>query len=182
MFIVVGISQFSRYNISGQPIFAKTPVLFFFAGAFWVIGGVRVGGLQKLPPPVTAPVFDAVIRPLPGEQEGFGAGWFAVSGQITRWWTGTRWSPYVVQKVGVRPTQYGPRAYRASMIVGGVLAGLGVLAALLGFALVGAVGWWAAAIAVIPGMVFVFTGGLVMRLIYIRRYTMILPPQAPPLS
>ncbi|WP_417512216.1 DUF2510 domain-containing protein [Microbacterium sp.] len=180
VFIVLAISQYSTYSLSGEPVFAFTPVLFFIAGILWLIGGIRVTRVQKLAVPTTAPVFDPLTRPLPGEVEGAGAGWFPVSGQIARWWTGAQWSPYIAQKFGVRPTQYGPRAYRNSMILGWVLVGLGVLAALLGVAFVGALGW-AAAVVIIPAGVFAFVGGLVLLMVYIRRYTMILPPQAPPL-
>ncbi|WP_441905869.1 DUF2510 domain-containing protein [Microbacterium sp.] len=180
VFIVLGISQYSTYTVSGQPVFAVTPILFFIAGVLWLIGGLHAGGLKKLPAPSTVPVFDAVTRPLPGEVEGAGAGWFPVSGQVGRWWTGARWSPYIAQKFGVRPTQYGPRAYRTSMIIGWVLVGLGVLAAVFGFAFVTALGWMAAAV-VFPGLVLSLVGGAVTLTVYLRRYTMVLPPQAPPL-
>src|SRR5690606_39052495 len=134
-----------------------------------------------LPAPSTAPVFDPSTRPLPGEVEGAGAGWYPVSGQVTRWWTGTRWSSYIGQKVGVRPTHSGERSYRLSMAVGWVLAGLGVLGALIGIVLSMTMDRWAGAAVLIPCVVFVIVAAIVLPLVYSRRYTMILPQQAPPL-
>lgn len=183
VFIVLAISQFSTAGLgSGQPMFRFTSVMFLIAGVLALIGGFRTRQLSGLPAPSAAPVFDASTRPLPGEVEGAGSGWFAVSGQITRWWTGTRWSPYVNQKFGVRPTQQGARAYRMSMVIGGVFAGLGLIAAVLGFVLIYAMDRWTGVAVLIPGLIAVLVGGLVLVLTYVRRYTLILPPQAPPLS
>lgn len=182
VFIVLGITQFSTNGLSGQPFFAFTPFLFLVAGALWLIGGFRTRQLSTHPAPSTAPVFDAATRPLPGEVDGAGAGWFAVSGQVTRWWTGTQWSPYVGQKIGVRPTQHGERSYRVSMIMGWVFAILGSIGTVLGFVLIYALDRWVGVAIVVPGLIGVVIGGLVLALTYIRRYTMILPPQAPPLA
>ncbi|MGP6169717.1 DUF2510 domain-containing protein [Microbacterium sp. A204] len=180
MFIVLSVSQFGIYQLLDEPLFTLAPFLFLIAGILWLIGGIHASRVRKLAAPTTAPVFDPLTRPLPGEIEGAGAGWFPVSGQIARWWTGAQWSPYIAQKFGVRPTHYGSRAYRNSMILGWVLVGLGVLATLLGVVFVGAVGW-AAAVIIIPAVVFAFVGGVVLLMVYIRRYTLILPTQAPPL-
>lgn len=180
VFILLGFTQFSTYSLSGQPVFVITPALFFVAGVLWLVGGLRVSRLKKLPEPTTAPVLDAVVRPLPGEAEGAGAGWFPVAGQIARWWTGVRWSPYIAQKFGVRPSQYGPRSYRASMNVGWILTGLGVLGAAFGVAAVGALGWWTAAVIIVPALVIALAAGAVLLTTYLRRYAMILPTQPPP--
>lgn len=183
VFIVLGITQFSTAQfLDGQPFFAFTPVLFLVAGALWLIGGFRTRQLTAHPAPSTPPVFDASIRPLPGEAEGTGAGWFAVSGGTRRWWTGARWSPYIHQRIGVRPTQYGERAYRIALSVGWVFAGLGALGTVLGFVLIYALGRWVGVAIVVPGLIGLLIGGLVVVLTYIRRYTMILPSQAPPLD
>lgn len=178
-FIVLSIAQFANSSRSEISFFAVAPLFFLVAGVLWLAGGVRVSQTRKHPAPQTVPIFDPSTRPLPGEVEGAGAGWYAVSGQITRWWTGARWSQYVGQKFGVRPTHAGPRAYRVSMILGWVFVGLAVLAAVLGFGMIATIGTlWGIAIA-IPALVFGLVGALVLVLTYVRRYTMIVPPQAP---
>jgi hypothetical protein len=181
VFIMLGVTQFSTYTLySGQPFFAFTPVLFLAAGVTWLIGGFRARRLTKLPAPTTPPVFVASARPLPGEVEAAGAGWFAVSGGVTRWWTGTRWSPYIQQRIGVRPTQSGERAYRISLALGWVFAGLGALGTVLGFLLIYALGRWVGVAVVVPALIAGVIGALVLVLTYIRRYAMILPPHSPP--
>src|SRR5690606_37147345 len=150
-------------------------MMFLVAGVIWLIGGVHVTRVRKLPAPRTAPVFDASARPLPGEVVGSAAGWYPVSGPVVRWWTGARWSAYVGQKVGVRPTQYGPRSYRASLIIAGVITAVGVVATVLGFLLIFAAGQTAGLGLVIPGMIALVAGLLVLLLVYVRRHTLILP-------
>lgn len=182
VFIALGISQFSTSSLSGQPIFAFSSFLFLVAGALWLVGGFRTRQLTTQPAPSTAPLFDASIRPLPGEVEGADAGWFAVSGSVRRWWTGARWSPYIHQRFGVRPTQHGERAYRISMIIAWVFAILGVIGTALGFALIYALDRSVGVAIVVPGLIGVMVGGIVLSMTYVRRFTMILPSQAPPLS
>lgn len=183
VFIALSITQFSTSQfIEGQPFFAFTPMLFLVAGALWLIGGFRTRQLTARPAPSTPPVFDPSTRPLPGEVEGDGAGWFAVSGSARRWWTGARWSPYSHQRIGVRPTQHGERSYRVSMIIGWVFAMLGTIGTVLGFVLIYALDRWVGVAIVVPGLIGVLVGAIVLPMTYVRRYTMILPPHAPPLS
>lgn len=181
VFIVLAITQLSTRSFSDQPFFTFLPVLFLVTGVLWLIGGWRMSQLSKQPAPSTVPVFEPSTRPLPGEVEGAGAGWFAVSGFVTRWWTGTRWSEYVGQKFGVRPTQYGDRTYRVSMIIGWILAVLGVIGTVLGFVLIYALDRWVGTSIVIPAMICILIGGILLPIIYLRRYTLILPPTPPPL-
>lgn len=181
VFVVLSVTQFGTYSLAGQPFFAVTPVLFLLSGILWLIGGLRVGQLKKLPAPATMPVFDPSVRPLPGEVEGSGAGWFPVAGQVTRWWTGAQWSSYVGQKFGVRPTHSGRRAYRASMAVGWVFAGLGVLGTVVGIIVIGVLGRWEGLAVVIPAVIAVVIALLVLLLTHIRRFTLIHPPHAPQL-
>ncbi|MGM7699868.1 DUF2510 domain-containing protein [Microbacterium sp. A84] len=181
LFIALGLMQFGLYSVSSSSNSAFLPVLTLAAGAIWLIGGVHTSQLRKLPVPQTAAVFDPSARPLPGEVEGVGAGWYPVAGQVTRWWTGTRWSWYIGQKFGVRPGHAGPRGYLISVIAGGVLAGFGVLGVLLGITLIGALGAiWGVAI-IIFGVFMVLMGGLILLLTRFRRFAMILPPGPPPL-
>lgn len=181
MFITLGFVQFGTYNLSGQPFFSITPVLFFISGAVWLVGGFQTNRLRSLPAPRTVPVFDPSTRPLPGEVENVGAGWYPVSGQVARWWTGNQWSWYVAQKYGVRPTHSGPRGYRVAMILGWILIAVGVSGILLGLFAMPALGTPIGLTFAVPGVVLAVAGGLVLPLVHTRRYTMILPTKAPPL-
>lgn len=179
VFIVLSISQFSLYRLLDEPMFTFVPLLLLVAGVLWLIGGVRVGAVRKLPMPTMGQVFDAASGPIPGKVEGAGAGWYPVAGQVSRWWTGARWSPYVAQKFGIRPTHHGPRAYRTSMIIGWVIVGVGVLAAFFGAAFAAAVGRWAGTAFILPAVVFTAAGGAVLLTSYLRRYAVILPSYSP---
>jgi hypothetical protein len=180
MFIVLGATQFGTYTrYFDQSLLIFTPVLLFVVGFLWLFSGVRARRLTKLPAPTTLPVFVASTRPLPGEVEEADAGWYSMSGQVTRWWTGARWSPYIQQKLGVRPTHSGERAYRISMITGWIFAGLGALGTVLGFILIYALVWWVGAAIVVAALLGGVVGGLMVVFTCIRRYTMILPPHAP---
>lgn len=180
-FITLAVAQLSTGSLIGQPFFGIAPVLFFISGVLQLVGAFQTNRLRKLPVPRTVPVFDPSTRPLPGEVESAGAGWYPVSGQVARWWTGTQWSWYVGQKFGVRPTHSGPRGYLISMIIGGVLACVGVLGVVLGITVAVAGGVVAATFLLVVGAIGVLAGGLILPLVHARRYTMILPTKAPPL-
>lgn len=181
-FLVLGVTQLSTYNFTGQAFFAVTPALFFLSGVLWLIGGMYVTRLKKLPTPSTTAVLDPRTLPLAGEVEGPSAGWYPVAGTVRRWWTGVRWSEYIGQKIGVRPTHSGARGYRIGMGVGWGITGLGALGTVLGFALIFALDGWIAAAIIVPSVVFALAGGAVLLSVHLRRYTLIIPPQPPVLS
>lgn len=181
LFIALGLMQAGLYSLASESNLGILPVLTLAIGAIWLIGGIHSHRLRTLPVPRTAPVFDPSSRPLPGEVEGADAGWYPVSGQVTRWWTGARWSWYIGQKFGVRPGHAGPRGYRVSMVAGWILAGLGALAVLLSIALIGALGAIGGVAIIIFGVFMMLMSGLVLLLVRARRFVMILPPEAPPL-
>lgn len=179
-FIVLGLSQVTAYSLVGQVTLIASSAIFFVTGAIWLICGVHGTQVHKLAAPQTTPVYDASIRPLPGEADSQNAGWYPVFGQVTRWWTGTQWSSYIAHRSGVRPIYGGPRGYAIVMVVGWVLVGLGALAVLFGFAMIGPLGIVIAIIIIACAGVLVLMGGLVLLLMWMRRYMMILPPQPPP--
>jgi hypothetical protein len=184
VFLVLASTQLTIGLASRQGFASITPALFFAVGVIWIVGGIRTRRVRKSPPPQGAPVFDPSTRPLPGEVEADGAGWYAVAGQVTRWWTGARWTWYVGQRYGVRPGHIGPRGYFVSMITGAVLAGIGVLALLAGIlmaAFVGGdpVGGVIGVVLIVVGVILALMGGLVLLLIHSRRFSLILP-KAPP--
>lgn len=185
LFLVIGLMQFGTAAL-GSRSFGTTGLLFLIVGAVWLIGAMHTSGLRKKPAPQSGAVQPDVVRPLPGEAEGAGAGWYPVAGQVTRWWTGTRWSWYIGQKYGVRPGHAGPRGYRVSMILGWVMAGVGVLALLAG--LIGVLTFQSTMLlaafgagALVFGVIIALLGGLILLLTHQRRYMMILPTKAPPL-
>lgn len=181
LFIVLGVLQSAAYSLSGDLFFVAAPMLFVVTGVVAIAGGAHSSAVRKLPTPQTAPVFDPSTRPLPGEVEGDGAGWYPVAGQVGRWWTGTRWSWYVAQKFGVRPGQEGPLGYRISMMAGWACAGIGALGVVFGILMAAALDVFAGVLIVIVAGILVLGGGLVLLVVYLRRYALILPEKAPPL-
>ncbi|MGO2685184.1 MAG: hypothetical protein ACTIAA_13225, partial [Microbacterium sp.] len=180
VFILLAISQWSTYNLSGQPFFIFVSVLFVFTGIVWLIGGIQAARLKKLPRPSTVPVFAPSTRPLPGETDGPGAGWYSVTGQVSRWWTGTQWSAYVGQRLGVRPTHAGRRGYRVSMAVGWAFVGFGAVGAVVGIIMISVLGRWEGMAVLFVAAIVLIAGAFLLPLMYTRRYTMILPSRPPP--
>jgi hypothetical protein len=183
VFLVLGLTQFTLGLASRQGFAFITPVLFFAVGVIWLIGGIHTRLVQSAPAPQGPPFFDPSTRPLPGEVEADGAGWYAVAGRVTRW-TGARWTWYIGQRFGVRPGHLGPRGYLVSMITGAILAGLGALAILAGIIMAAfaggePVGSVIGVVLIVVGVILALMGGLVMLLIHSRRFSMILP-KAPP--
>lgn len=108
VFLSLGSVQFLLGRISTGLPFAGIPM--FLLAALWIAIAIQTTVVQRIPAPTTAPLTLDVFRPLPGEQEGPGAGWYPLAPAASRWWTGTRWSQYTNSKVGIRPTFHGPRA------------------------------------------------------------------------
>lgn len=149
---------------------------------FYFVGAINVGRIRRLPPPASAPMVRDVIRPLPGEQEGPGAGWYRVTGGIQRWWTGRRWSWYTASKYGPRPAYVGPRVYRIQVGFGLGIIGLGILSGITGLVL--AVVYPAAAVLIVIGAIVVgglllITGGIYLAMTWFRRDALILPKRPP---
>ncbi|MGN8026336.1 DUF2510 domain-containing protein [Microbacterium sp. 22242] len=129
LFLLVGVSQLL---ISFSTGYFGSGIPFIALGALWLVIAARTSALRRMPAPATAPVFPDFVRPLPGEQEGAGAGWYPVARTGSRWWTGTRWAEYVVTRFGIRPTFHGRRAILATRIMVWIFLGMGVLCALAG--------------------------------------------------
>ena len=188
LFIVVAIMQLGNAALTDVGVFSGSAVLFLIAGLIWLIAGFHSRGVRRKPVPQSDPIWPDAVRPLPGEVEGPGAGWYPMHGRVTRWWTGVRWSWYVGQKFGVRPGHSGPRGYLVSRILGWAMTGLGALSLVVGVlgiivdshghGLWGRLGFFG----VVFGVVMLLLGGLVLLLVHHRRYSLILPPQAPPLG
>jgi hypothetical protein len=151
--------------------------------ALWFAIAAQSQAVRRIPPPTGDAVVVDVLRPLPGEQEGPGAGWFPLAPRFTRWWTGTRWSQYTGTVYGVRPTFQGERAYRILLIMSWILVGLGVLALLAGIVLMAVAAeslWTAIGVIVIIGGVLIVVLGLVILLLSRYQRRVLLLPTNPP--
>lgn len=181
LFFAVSAMQFVGMSVGGG--FAASGVVFALLGVLMMTGGARTFSLQKLAPPQTAPVFGDAVRPLPGDQEGPGAGWYPVAGQVSRWWTGARWSWYIAVRHGVRPGFAGPRGYLVQRVLGWVLVGIGVLSAAAGIALAflpGALGVGMLVFGLVFGILMLALGVFVLITAHVRRFAFVLPPGPPP--
>jgi hypothetical protein len=166
----------------------------YFAGiamaavaALWFAIAAQTTAVRRIPAPATGPAVLDALRPLPGEQEAPGAGWYPVAPRATRWWTGARWSQYTNTASGIRPTFHGPRAYRTLVVMSGVVAAAGALALVAGILLlvVGAASASSALPSVI-GVVVLLAGilfGAVAVVVFVSTRTqgrILLPPAGPP--
>lgn len=151
--------------------------------ALWIAIAVQSQAVRRIPAPTGDAVVIDSVRPLPGEEEGPGAGWFSLTPRFTRWWTGTRWSQYTGTVYGVRPTFQGARAYRVLLIMSWILVGVGVLALLAGILLI-AVGAdslsTAIGVIVIIGAVLIVVLGFVILLLTHYQRRVLLLPAIPP--
>ncbi len=181
--IVVGILS---------PALALAGIPTLVIAAVWLVIAVQTTAVRRIPKPVTAPIVIDAVRPLPGESEGAGAGWYRVSAGATRWWTGTRWSQYMGSVYGIRPTFHAATAMRTLKGVAVGVIALAVLAVVIGVALVvtdaivlGGVGDAAFSVTVIGWAVA--AGGLLIGLVgagvvAVTRFQMrtLLMPASPP--
>lgn len=185
LFSALAMLQLFSALISRSPGNFVFPVLLLSAAVIWFVGAAYSSGVRKLPAPQSAPIVDAVVQPLPGEVEGPGAGWYPMTRQVSRWWTGSRWTWYIGMKFGPRPGHAGPRGYLASMIVGWCVAALAVIGVIV--AVVGGV----MAQSPVTGFMIVFgimiavvmggLGAFTLLLTRSRRNALLLPTTPPPL-
>ncbi|WP_447911563.1 DUF2510 domain-containing protein [Microbacterium phyllosphaerae] len=185
LFVVLGMLQLFAALVTQNPGNFVFPVLLLSVAVIWFVGAAYSSGVRKLPAPQSAPIVDPVVRPLPGEVEGPGAGWYPMTRQVSRWWTGSRWSWYIGTKFGPRPGHAGPRGYLTSMIVGWCVAGLAVAGLIV--AVLGSVieqGLYSGAMIAIGIIVTLLFGGLAafaLLLTRSRRNALLLPTTPPPL-
>lgn len=184
VFFVLAMLQLSAAFATRSTGNLVLPVLLLAAAVIWIVGAGYTRGLRRVAAPQTAPVVDPVARPLPGEVEGPDAGWYPMTGQVSRWWTGSRWSWYIASKVGARPGHTGPRGYLVSMIAGWVIAAIAVVGLIV--AVAGAVmeqGWYSGgmiAIGIIVALIFGGLAAFALLLTRSRRNAMLLPSTPPP--
>lgn len=185
VFVALGSVQFTLGIVSPTVSFAGFPMLLL--AALWFGIAIQTSAVLRIPVPTTAPLMTDAFRPLPGEQEGPGAGWYPISGTASRWWTGARWSQYTNTKFGIRPTFHAPQAQAALRWVGIGVFALAAIALVIGvfFIVIGAndpsdyassvIGW----VTAVGAVIFAGLGALVFAM---TRYQMrlLFPPSEPP--
>jgi len=139
VFLALGLMQAGLAGVSQAGGYLFPGLGMFMLSVLWFLQAAAGFGLRRIPAPSSAPAYPDLVRPLPGEQEGYGAGWYAMTPRVTRWWTGARWSEYTASNFGVRPNFHGARSVRIFLAVVWVFVGLGsalLLAGILTFAVV----------------------------------------------
>lgn len=181
LFAALAVLQFALGAFTGSVSVAGIAMLLL--AALWFAIAVQSQAVQRIPAPAGAAVVSEMIRPLPGEQEGAGAGWHPVARKTTRWWTGTRWSQYIGTVYGIRPTFHGIRALRILLAMAWTVLGVGVLSSLVGIVFLAAD---ADGTATIIGVLFIIGGvlvavlGLVLLLLSRLQRRILLAPADPP--
>lgn len=182
VFVTLGLAQIPLGIATGSaPV---NGVLFVLLGLFWFAMGIQTSMIRRVPTPTSAPALIDVVRPLPGEQEGPGAGWYPVTSQASRWWTGARWSEYIGTRYGVRPTFHGAQAIRRLRILCWIMLGIGLLGIGIGIALLvtpafADVAILAGIIALTAGIVFAILSPILMLIGRYHRRSLLSPSTAP---
>lgn len=183
VFLLLSAAQFSLAALGGS--FPVNGILMLLVASLWFGIAAQTSVIRRVPAPIGVdPIVIDAVRPLPGEQEGPGAGWYPIANRTTRWWTGTRWSQYTGTQYGLRATFHGATAFRRYLIVCWVIAGIGVLAALVGIVLLvvaaGEVIGVVIGVAVLAGgVLFAVLGGVLLLLSRIQRRLLLLPEHPP---
>ena len=185
LFLVLAIAQFSLGALSSHLSVNGFPMLFL--ALLWFGIAAQTTAVRRIPQPVAAPVVIDVVRPLPGEQDGPGAGWYSVSPRATRWWTGSRWAQYVGTQYGIRPTFHGARAFRIYLVMSWAVLGIGVLALAVGVVILvnssgdgyGFLGGIIGGIVVGGGVLFAVLGGVLLIMSRMQRRLLLLPDLPP---
>lgn len=181
VFFAIGVVQL--------PLIGAVPVSgpsLLVLSVLWFATAVPSTRVRRIPAPSTAPVAPDVVRPLPGEAEADGAGWYPLSPSFSRWWTGARWANYTDSRMGPRPTFHAAYVLRVLRMLGIGVFALGAAAIVVGAALVflghspdgvamSGVGW----IVLIGGVLFAGLGGLIVVMRAQQKKLLVLPNTPP---
>lgn len=185
VFLVLAMMQVTAAVISQSPGNFALPVILMSVAVIWIVSAAHTRAVRRLPVPQSAAIVDAVVQPLPGEVEGPDAGWYPVTRQASRWWTGSRWTWYLGTNLGPRPGHAGPRGYLTSMIAGWCVAGLaviGVVVAVAGGVMEQSIfTGFMITFGIMFAVVFGGLGAFALLLTRSRRNAMLLPTTPPPL-
>lgn len=183
IFLALGLSQLFLSTLSpGISVAVLGPLLL---GAFWMSAAIALSIVRSRPAPVAGTeVLDPIVQPLPGQAEGDGAAWVALTPRLSRWWSGVRWGEYVVEANRIRPTHGGAKTFRLLKIMAWVVIAIGVIAALAGIVLLILLpsDFLSRAIGVIvlcSGLGLAVVGAILFPIIHMRRHAMLLPEHPP---
>ncbi len=158
-------------------------VMFFVVAAMWAAIAITSSAVHRIPAPTGAPETPDAVRPLPGDAEAPGAGWYPVAPRTTRWWTGQQWTEYIGTRFGIRPTFHGARSLRLLRSVFWIMAGGGAVAVGVGIVLWVLAGDAAATIlgiAIVGAGVLIVVVGVVMVAVSRTQRSVLLVPEDPP--
>lgn len=184
LFFLLAMIQLGGALLTQSPGSFIVPILWMAVAVIWIIGAMHTRTVRKLPVPQSAPFVDPVVQPLPGEVDGPDAGWYPMTAQVSRWWTGSRWSWYTGARLGVRPGHVGPRGYLTLMIVGWCVAAIAVVALIV--AVVGgtmqqnAGTGFMIVLGIILAVMFAVLAAFILLLMRSRRNALLLPKTPPP--
>lgn len=138
--IAGGLSLFAGFCFLLSGVLTRNltalPLLFVALSALWLAMAAQSTRVRRLPKPVGDPVAPEQVRPLPGEVEGPGAGWYPISRTAHRWWTGRRWGAYLSSRFGVRPTLHAEQSMRTLRVVVMVVGAVTAIAVVVGIVLI----------------------------------------------
>lgn len=185
IFLALGTMQLALGIVSPGISYVGVPTLLL--AALWFGIGIQTSIVLRTPAPTSEPLMLDLFRPLPGEQEGPGAGWYPISTTLSRWWTGARWTQYTNSKFGIRPTFHGPQTkITLRRMAIGVFA-LAVVVMIVGIVLIvigrndpanysaTIIGW----VMAIGGVAFAALGALVLAMTK-HQMRLLFPPAEPP--
>lgn len=181
VFLALAPAQFGLAALAGD--FPVSGLLMLLLAGFWLAGAISASVVRGLPLPQDGPLAFAAVEPLPGREEGPGAGWYPVGGSTSRWWSGARWGSYIAVSGRVRPTFTGPKTYRALLVTGAVIVAIGAAALLAGaivlLLLPGGLSVWIGGFLIAAGVLLGVLGGIVFPIARMRRPALLLPEHPP---
>ena len=120
---------------AGGSLLINAGPMLLLALLYWTIAA-RTRRVEQLPKPESAPRLIDSLRPMPGDAEGPGAGWYPMAApNFQRWWTGARWSEYGLEKGVPVPTFDVARTLANARRTLGWRAIIGLVAFVVGIAL-----------------------------------------------
>ncbi|AJT42189.1 DUF2510 domain-containing protein [Psychromicrobium lacuslunae] len=130
-FLFLAAAQFGLGALTRS--FSINGLTTFLLAVLWLAMAAQTTAVRRTPSPTGEPLVADLVRPLPGEQEAPGSGWYPVARNDThRWWTGQRWAQYTSNRFGIRPSFHGRQAYRRYLVVIAVIGAIALISAILG--------------------------------------------------
>lgn len=181
IFIALGTAQLSLSLIADSSRFSAFASIAL--GLFWLTGAISLSAVRAKPAPASGAALPESVQPLPGQQEGPGAGWVRLSARTSRWWSGARWGQYVLESDRVRPTFGGERTYRTMQVLAFAFIGIGAIALVVGILMLVLHSFpsqeWVGVFVLVSGIVCAFIGAIILPIIASRKHALLLPEHPP---